>query len=54
MGFEDNISATFELDETNAVVQLHVRIKVFDDFAGLVRDVRSIGATRFFERLREI
>ncbi|KAI0994209.1 hypothetical protein K3495_g13973, partial [Podosphaera aphanis] len=53
LGFEDNISATFEPHETNAVVQVDEAIKLFDDFADLVRHQRSIGATRFFERLRE-
>ncbi|CAJ2665168.1 unnamed protein product [Trifolium pratense] len=53
LGFEDNISATFKPQKTNAVVQVDEAIKLFDDFADLVRHQRSIGATIFFERLRE-
>lgn len=53
MGFEDNVSATFELDEINAVVQVDVAIKLPDDFADLVRHQRSISATSYFDGLRE-
>ncbi|CAJ2645490.1 unnamed protein product [Trifolium pratense] len=51
LGLEDDVSPTFELDETNVVVQIDEATKLFGDLADLIRHQRSIDATRIFEKL---